>query len=189
MGPVPSIRPSLLSALLVCMALSACGDGAGSESTRPAGGPGATATPVVHTTDVPPLHPSVDSYPRDHVDIEAAGTTHRIAVLVADTSARRQHGLMEVPDLPDGVGMLFVGYDRDRTGGFWMKNTLVPLTIAYLAADGTIVDLIDMAPCGAEPCPSYPPDTPYRSALEVRQGWFADHGIDEGAVVRRVGSP
>lgn len=189
MGPVPSIRPSLLPALLVCVVLTACGDGAGSSSTGSVDGPRSTATPVVHATEVPPLHPSVDDYPEDQVDIVTNGITHRIAVLVADTSARRQHGLMEVPELPDGVGMLFVGYDRDRTGGFWMKDTLVPLTIAYLDADGTIVDLVDMEPCEADPCPSYPPDAPYRSALEVRQGWFAEQGIDEGAVVRRQSSP
>ena len=144
---------------------------------------------MVHATEVPPLHPSVDGYPQESVEIVASGRVHRLSVLVAGTTAQRQHGLMEVPELPDGVGMLFVGYDRDRTGGFWMKDTLVPLTIAYLDADGTIVDLVDMEPCEADPCPSYPPDSPYRSALEVRQGWFADHGIEVGAVVRRGPPP
>lgn len=184
MGPVPSFRPALLPAILVCVVIAGCTGG--TDGPPPStDATGTAATPVVHATEVPPLHPSVDDYPREQVDIEASGTTHRLAVLVADSSARRQHGLMEVAELPDGVGMLFVGYDRDRTGGFWMKDTLVPLTIAYLAEDGTIVDLVDMAPCEADPCPSYPPDASYRSALEVRQGWFAEHDIGEGAVVHR----
>lgn len=185
MGAVRSIRSPLVPALLVGALLGACGDGSVPGESEATEDPGSESPPVVHATELPPLHPSVDGYPEEQVDIVTPEATHRLAVLVADTAARRQHGLMEVPDLPEGVGMLFVGYERDRDGGFWMKDTLVPLTIAYIGADGTIVDLVDMAPCEADPCPSYPPDTPYRSALEVRQGWFADHGIGEGAVVRR----
>lgn len=148
--------------------------------------PGPTS---VHATVVPPLHPSVDDYPAAAVEIVTDARTHRLAVLVADTPDRRQHGLMEVPELPDGVGMLFTGYDADRESGFWMKDTLIPLTIAYLAADGTIVDLVDMEPCTEDPCPSYAPARPYRSALEVRQGWFSENGVSEGAVVRPTSGP
>lgn len=156
------------------------------EPTTPTPSPSARAT-VVHATDVPPLHPSVDGYDEANIEIVTAEAVHRIAVLVADTAAERRHGLMEVPELPDGVGMSFVGYDEDRTTGFWMKDTLVPLTIAYVAADGTIVDLVDMSPCRSTACPRYPPARPYRSALEMPQGWFAASGIDEGAVVRGPG--
>lgn len=172
--------------LVVIAVLAVLGAGCGSGAERPAGERTDAGGPtVVHATAVPSLHPSVDGYPSETIEILTPDATHRVAVLVADTPARRQHGLMEVQSSPDGVGMLFVGYDRDRSSGFWMKDTLIPLTIAYLAADGTIVALIDMEPCTADPCPTYAPDEPYRSALEVRQGWFSENGIAEGAVVRR----
>ena len=131
---------------------------------------------------VPPLHPSVDDYGEAVLEID--GT--ELAVLVADTPEERRHGLMEVPELPDGVGMLFV-YPEDRTGGFWMKNTLVPLSIAFVAADGTVLEILDMEPCpSGEACPSYRPDSPYRYAVEVPQGWFDDEGIAAGAAVAGV---
>lgn len=177
-------RPAALLVAVLALA-TACRDGQpGAAPASPTAG-----ETVVHATEVPALHPSVDEYPSGTVEIVTEAVTHRLAVLVADTSARRQHGLMEVPDVPDGVGMLFTGYETDRSSGFWMKDTLVPLTIAYLAADGTIVDLVDMEPCPADPCPSYAPDRPYRSALEVRQGWFQENDVPEGAVVRRMSEP
>lgn len=132
------------------------------------------------STEVPPLHPSVDGYPAATIEL-VAPDEHRVpvAVRIADTPERRQHGLMEVPELPDGVGMVFV-YDTDRPGdaGFWMKDTLVPLDIAYLDADGRPVAILAMEPCPEMPCPSYPPGVPYRHTLEVRQGWFDEVGFD-----------
>lgn len=180
---VSTHRPALVVIAVLAILAGGCGTGGGRPAAEPTGDTGGPT--VVHATSAPPLHPSVDGYPTEAIEIRTADGTHRLAVLVADTPARRQHGLMEVESLPDGVGMLFVGYESDRTSGFWMKDTLVPLTIAYLAADGTVVALIDMEPCTSDPCPTYAPDEPYRSALEVRQGWFSEHGISEGAVVRR----
>lgn len=93
-------------------------------------------------------------------------------VAIADTTERRTRGLMGVEDLGDLDGMLFV-HDRDTGGGFWMKDTLIPLDIAFFTADGTLVDLLEMEPCRADPCPSYFPRAPYRYALEVERGGFA----------------
>jgi uncharacterized protein len=129
---------------------------------------------------VPPLHPEIDGYPEAIVTIRPTdGSTITVPVKVADEPERRQRGLMHVPELPDGTGMLFV-FEEDSAGGFWMKNTLVPLDIAYIDADGEVVDILAMDPCEADPCPSYTPGSPYRAALEVPQGWFAAEGVRVG---------
>ena len=190
---VDAVRTRLLRILLVAAVLVACGPGDGAASdTATAGSPAASAScPEDAGLDqVPPLHPSVDRYPTASVTLISpdGACSITLAVRHADTGPRRQHGLMEVPDLPDGTGMLFTYPDvsGDRTGGYWMKDTLVPLDIAYVAGDGTIVDVVAMDPCDesqlaeGERCPSYPPDAPYRATLEVPQGWFASIGVTEG---------
>jgi uncharacterized protein len=130
--------------------------------------------------EVPPLHPSVDDYPEAWVTITRAdGGPIELPVRVADTGSRRAHGLMEVPHLPAGTGMLFT-FDRDRTGGFWMKDTLVPLDIAFVDDGDEIVAILAMEPCETDPCEVYKPEVTYRSALEVPQGWFAAQRIAVG---------
>jgi hypothetical protein len=174
---------------LAVLAGSACGGGGTSTTDTSEPPPTATTSagaPLTHSTEVPPLHPSVDGYSEATVELVTATTVHRLAVKVAATPGERAHGLMEVTELPDGTGMLFV-FDEDRAGGFWMKDTLVPLDIAFAAADGTIVSILAMDPCTADPCPSYTPDGAYRSALEVPQGWFARVGVTEGDVLRTLG--
>jgi uncharacterized membrane protein (UPF0127 family) len=93
---------------------------------------------------------------------------------------------MEVtdPDLGGHDGMVFV-YDEDATGGFWMRDTPMPLSIAYLDAGGRIVSTTDMAPCGDSPdCPEYPAAGPYRYAVEVPRGRLDDIGLTGAARVR-----
>jgi uncharacterized protein len=161
------------------------GDASGAEATEAS--EGVTADPSPSAADdaapnVPPLHPDTDPLDETVVLIATAdGGAVRIDAKVAATSAERQRGLMEVEELPDGVGMLFL-FEEDRTGGFWMFNTLVPLDIAYIAADGAIVTIVAMDPCEgpANDCPSYLPSEPYRTALEVPQGWFDTAGVDVG---------
>jgi uncharacterized protein len=97
-------------------------------------------------------------------------------VYVADTWSLRRQGLMGWESLPPGTGMLFV-FDRDTDNGFWMKDTLIPLTIAFADADGGVHTVLDMEPCEADPCPTYEPERPYRYALEVAQGAFDDLGL------------
>ena len=108
------------------------------------------------------------------------GTTRQFCLLLAADAASHERGLMFVTDLTLGGydGMLFQ-FDRDSSGGFWMKNTRIPLSIAYLGADGSIVSTADMEPCpdGTERCPGYPPDGPYRYALEVVQGRLDELGL------------
>ena len=88
---------------------------------------------------------------------------------LAATDAERGRGLMEVTDLDGKAGMLF-RFETDHTGGFWMRNTPTPLTIAFVSSSGSVVSVRDMAPCGdLADCPSYEPGAAYRYALEVFQ--------------------
>jgi uncharacterized membrane protein (UPF0127 family) len=99
---------------------------------------------------------------------------------VADTPAARAQGLMGVEHLAEGEGMLFV-FDEPSQGGFWMKDTLIPLDIAFWGEDGTIHTIARMEPCDlGDDCPEYVPDMPYTFALEMNAGWFAAHDVGEG---------
>jgi uncharacterized membrane protein (UPF0127 family) len=84
---------------------------------------------------------------------------------LADTSAERSRGLMNRRRAPKD-GMLFV-FPTRTTGGFWMKNTLVPLTIVFFDSAGKRVRKLSMTPCREDPCPIYDPGRPYRFALEL----------------------
>lgn len=100
----------------------------------------------------------------------------KITVEIADTRESQEKGLMNRKSLDEDKGMLFV-YDRDSRKSFWMKNTLIPLSIAYIATDGTIREIYDM-----EPLSTRTVDSRYsvRYALEVNQGAFQRHGIKVG---------
>ncbi len=86
---------------------------------------------------------------------------------------------MERTELAEDAGMLFV-FDREVTDGFWMRNTLIPLSIAYIDSGGRIVDIQDMEPLDETP---HPPASPYQYALEVNQGFFEARGIEIGNVL------
>lgn len=102
---------------------------------------------------------------------------HRLAVELAATMAERACGLSQRPHLAANHGMLFV-FRGDRIREFWMKDTRIPLTIAYLDADGRILDLQDMEP--RDPERRYRSRVPARYALETHRGWFLSNGIQVG---------
>lgn len=104
---------------------------------------------------------------------------------VADEEKERAVGLMRRDSLPDGGGMLFV-YPDARARIFWMKNTPLPLSIAFLDAGGVVVALAEMQPFSTVPVPS---GVPAMYALEMRQGWFAAHGVGVGARVTGLPGP
>jgi uncharacterized membrane protein (UPF0127 family) len=106
----------------------------------------------------------------------------RVDVELAESPEERRQGLMGRESLADDAGMLFL-YAEDHRGGFWMKDTPIPLSIAFLDESGTVLAILDMDPCEADPCPSYDPGVAYRSALEVNQGAFADWGVEPGDVI------
>ena len=108
--------------------------------------------------------------------------TVTIDVEIASNGDQRSYGLMYRKWLHPDKGMVFQ-FPSDSQGGFWMKNTLIPLSIAFYEADGTIVDILDMEPCEADPCEVYAPAAPYRGALEVNQGAFTDWGIEIGDTI------
>ncbi|HVL05721.1 MAG TPA: DUF192 domain-containing protein [Acidimicrobiales bacterium] len=100
----------------------------------------------------------------------AAQATAARCALLAETAAQQARGLMERADLGGYDGMLFK-FSTDYTGQFYMKDTPLPLSIAFFDASGQFVSAADMAPCLNMPtCPTYGPSRPYRWALEVPQG-------------------
>lgn len=103
-------------------------------------------------------------------------------VELADTSAERAEGLSNRESLPPDSGMAFV-WDRPVDVDFWMKDTLIPLQIAFWDEDRRIVDLIEMEPCTADPCPTYGPDEQILGAAEANAGWFTRHGVRVGDTV------
>ena len=114
--------------------------------------------------------------------IHTASGPVRLEVEVADDASERETGLMGRESLPDDGGMAFLWADPIRAS-FWMKDTLIPLSIAFWGEDGGIVSILDMDPCRADPCPTYDPGVPFVGALEVNQGFFDDRGVASGDVV------
>ena len=103
----------------------------------------------------------------------------RLTADVADDEASREQGLMGVTDLPPDSGMVFL-FDGPTTTSFWMKDTLIPLSVAFIGEDGRIVAIREMKPCEADPCPTYGSDGPYVQAVEANTGWFSELGVDVG---------
>ncbi|NBX53600.1 MAG: DUF192 domain-containing protein [Betaproteobacteria bacterium] len=101
---------------------------------------------------------------------------HQIQVQVAATSDQRATGLMHRSEMPQTEGMLFA-FEQASQQCFWMKNTLLPLTAAFIADDGTIVNLADMKPMTTD---AHCSTQPVRWVLEMNQGWFAKRGIKAG---------
>ncbi|HET9724775.1 MAG TPA: DUF192 domain-containing protein [Actinomycetota bacterium] len=105
-----------------------------------------------------------------------------LRVEVADASDERAEGLSNRTSLPADAGMAFV-WDRPVNVDFWMKDTLIPLQIAFWDEGRRIVALFDMEPCTAEPCPTYGPDGQILGAAEANAGWFTEHGVGAGDTV------
>jgi uncharacterized membrane protein (UPF0127 family) len=103
-------------------------------------------------------------------------------VEIANTMETRSHGLMYRTTLPENAGMLFV-FEQDARWGFWMKNTLIPLSIGFIDSKWRLIEIRDM-PIAADPAngpfPIYESSAPYRYALEVNQGFFQRKGITPG---------
>jgi uncharacterized membrane protein (UPF0127 family) len=119
--------------------------------------------------------------PVEEIAIEREGQV--IAVVKAEIAVNqedRSKGLMYRKSLPDGQGMLFV-FEKDDVLSFWMKNTLVPLSIAFIAYNGRIIDIKDMYPHDTNSVKS---SRSVRYALETPQGWFLRAGVKEGDTVK-----
>ena len=112
--------------------------------------------------------------------VKLSAGMHQIDAQVALTPQQRAIGLMHRKDMPTHEGMLFV-FEQPGVQCFWMKNTLLPLTAAFVADDGTIVNLADMKPQTTD---SHCSAKPVRYVLEMNQGWFAKRNIQAGAQLR-----
>lgn len=108
------------------------------------------------------------------VELELNGTRFRVEV--ADTAEERSQGLMHRKAVPDSGGMLFV-FPFDQKPSFWMKNTSVPLSLAYIAKDGTIKEIKELIPFSEQPVPS---TYAVRYALELNRGAFEAAGVEAG---------
>jgi len=118
----------------------------------------------------------------------ADGTTCEICVWLADTPRQRSSGLMFVTDLGVADAMAF-RYPDVHTGTFWMKNTVMPLSIAFFGADGAFLDAFDMVPCTADPCERYRTPNEFVIAIETAQGGLADLAIAPGTVLELTDLP
>jgi len=123
---------------------------------------------------------STDGSPdRPPSTVSFEGADELLYVDVADDAEERRRGLMGVKNLPADEGMAFV-FDEPVGSTFWMKDTLIPLSIAFVGEDDRVIGVLEMQPCEADPCPSYGVDEPYVLAIEANLGWFEDHGIEAG---------
>jgi len=118
-----------------------------------------------------------------HAELPAVDLTvgmHRIHAEVADSMATRMEGLMHRKAMPRGAGMVFV-FDENAVQCMWMKNTLIPLSVAFIDEAGEIINIADMQPQTEE---THCAARPVRYALEMNKGWFAQRGIKAGAKFR-----
>jgi hypothetical protein len=109
----------------------------------------------------------------------ATGDRTTFGVEIADTEDERAQGLMGRTELGADSGMLFA-YDEASSGSYWMKDTLIPLSIAFWGADGIIHTIREMEPCTSGTCRTYAAREPYVYALEMNAGWFDRNGIEVG---------
>jgi uncharacterized membrane protein (UPF0127 family) len=150
-------NPGLSAALLLLVALQSCAAAAGE---KPQGKLETTALVILR---------------KDGTAVEALAE-------IAHTDEQRRRGLMGRKSLADGEGMLFV-FETDRILSFWMKDTLIPLSIAFISHDGRILELHDMEPLSTRSIQSA---RSARYALEAPRGWFARAGVGPGDVVSGI---
>ena len=153
------VRP-VIAALLTALFLTAC-------SPEPPGGQGTPEPAFGEGTLV----------------IQTGSERVALRVEVADSPEERARGLMFREELAASAGMVFLP-DAPSDGAFWMKNTLIPLSVAFWDEDQRIQVILDMEPCREEPCPLYDPGVVWSGAVEVNQGFFERHGVRVGDRVR-----
>ena len=151
---------------------------------------GANNPPDPFFASAPP-RTRLDGFGETKISVARAGSFLEWCLLLAANDQQRARGLMQVtdPKLGGYDGMLF-HYHDDASEPYWMRNTPLPLSIAYLNRDGFIVSTADMAPCeDRDDCPNYPATGPYRFTIEVPQGRLPALGIVEGAKVTDLEAP
>ena len=126
---------------------------------------------------VMPTHAQQQQPQTDLARTQLSVGLYKIDTQIAQTPLQREIGLMFRKTMPQAEGMIFV-FEQPATQCFWMRNTLLPLTAAFVADDGRIVNLVDMQPMTEN---SHCSEEPVRYVLEMNQGWFAKKNIKKGA--------
>jgi uncharacterized membrane protein (UPF0127 family) len=171
----PKPRSSVLGPFLAIYLLVACGSSEGqSAEDTVARQPPPEGTQSTQQERLPPSGEAWVIFGSDTVEVE-----------LARTPAEREAGLMYREDLLEGRGMLFIFPDA-QIRSFWMRNTFIPLDIAYIDENLRIIDIQAMEP---ETEDAHPSSRPAMFALEVPLGWFAKMGIEAGAQARLVFGP
>ena len=199
-----------VAVVLLALAVAACGDDDASSTTTaidvstsappttphrapPTAGTAPTATTVpnpsspVVTTSASTTVAAGAVLPQGFEQVAATvtaadGTVCELCLWLAETGDQRALGLMYVTDLGGPDGMVF-RYDSPTTAAFWMQNTVMPLSIAFFDQGGAYLDAFDMAPCAADPCPTYPTPANFTDAIEVPQGMLDELSMTPGSVL------
>lgn len=175
-GAVRSRRLVSTLGLLALAGLLGCGTGeAGQDdgATSEGGAAAARDTPPAAGTRAPRLRRSGGELVRE-IPLTVGGVA--VTAQVAETPEQRERGLQRRESLPENHGMLFV-YPEERNLSFWMRDTPLALDIAFIDRGGTIVDIQQMEPMTDE---THVSGAPAMYALEMEQGWFAEHGVEVG---------
>lgn len=159
-----------IAVVALALILAGCGGAPANSDTRSQGA-GATSQATEETT-------STSSDLSTLVIETSGGEQVEVRVEVADNAVEQAKGLMYRKELGEDRGMLFV-YPDERVLSYWMKNTYIPLSIAYIDSEGRMVDILDMKPLDDRP-PHYESSEPVQYALEVNQGFFEREGVKEG---------
>lgn len=153
-----------------------CGDGSKSDPPQTGAGPGSTETPATASTAAPrgKAQPRLET-------LKLWVGTNQVNAEIAKTQTQVMAGLMWRTNMAEMDGMLFVFAVPHQTA-FWMKNTLLPLSCAYMGPDGAILELHDMEPLNTNSIPASTDQIQY--VLEMNRGWFQRHNVSTGVVMQ-----
>lgn len=174
-----------LAAVSALIGLAAC-NSEGSPVISPKAGsttaPGAAGSTTTISAPTGSTRPSVAGFGSVAFQVQGSAVAQRCALL-AETAQQQEKGLMDASVLPGYDGMIFK-FSSDTTTQFWMKDTSIPLSIAWFDSSGRFVSSTDMEPCiGRADCPLFSAAAPYRYALEVPKGRLGPLGIGPGSVI------
>jgi len=165
---------NLTIVVVLALIMAGCGGTKADQATRSQTTPQDSGTTTAGTDETT----SGPSGLRTVVIDASGGQKIEVRVEIADNPFERARGLMYRTALGEDRGMLFV-YPGEQKLSFWMKNTLIPLSIAYIDSEGRIVDILDMKPLD-DKSPHYVSSEPVQYALEVNQGFFEKRGVKVG---------
>ena len=172
---------------MVSLTLAGCGQNAGGQNDSNSDDGGGSSSKNIQDTSKPATSGPCKGIPVERCDIidtsqtvtiETGDADVRVQVEVADDMDEMAKGLMGRTALAEDAGMLFV-YPEERELSFWMRDTLIPLSIAFMDGEGRIVDIQDMKALDDRP-PHYTSAEPARYALEVNVGFFDERGVEVG---------